>query len=531
MSKIALTPNATGTGVFTISSPATNTNRTLTLPDEAGSIVVNTATGIDVTGTVTADGLTVESATGAEVRLKNTDSDGASGEYVGKLHFEGSDSSSGASGVRAGIYAQYGSSFGYTSLDLLTSISGGSLKRAMNISGDGDISFYEDTGTTAKFFWDASAESLGIGTSSPTTKLQSKGGSISNPTDNAGLIANASASFVVNHGNDYGLYTGYVASANDAIGIAATRTLGSALPLSLQPFGGNVGIGMSSPANILALRASAPTIDFITTAGNDTSASIEGSVDVGTGGKLVFITKRNGDTPVERMRIDSSGNVGIGVVPDAWRTAFPDKALDLGSHSALYDQFGSSTFLANNFYRSNDNTFKYKITAGATAISLDAGELSFFNAPSGTAGTTATLTNRMTLNSSGGLILVGSTAQKATGTTWSNPSDQRLKTDIRDYTKGSAELMQVRVREWLYNGKGGTVDGMAGLGVIADEVMTVLPDTVETYEAFLEKTDELPTAIKKFDATEITWLLVTSLQEALTEISALKVRVAALEAV
>jgi hypothetical protein len=26
--------------------------------------------------------------------------------------------------------------------------------------GNGDISFYEDTGTTPKFFWDASAESL-----------------------------------------------------------------------------------------------------------------------------------------------------------------------------------------------------------------------------------------------------------------------------------------------------------------------------------------------------------------------------------
>jgi hypothetical protein len=39
----------------------------------------------------------------------------------------------------------------------------------------GDISFYEDTGTTAKFFWDASAESLGIGTSSPTTKLDVTG--------------------------------------------------------------------------------------------------------------------------------------------------------------------------------------------------------------------------------------------------------------------------------------------------------------------------------------------------------------------
>ena len=35
----------------------------------------------------------------------------------------------------------------------------------------GDISFYEDTGTTPKFFWDASAESLGIGL---TTGISSK---------------------------------------------------------------------------------------------------------------------------------------------------------------------------------------------------------------------------------------------------------------------------------------------------------------------------------------------------------------------
>ena len=39
MSKISITPSATGTGVFTISSPATSTNRTLTLPDEAGTII------------------------------------------------------------------------------------------------------------------------------------------------------------------------------------------------------------------------------------------------------------------------------------------------------------------------------------------------------------------------------------------------------------------------------------------------------------------------------------------------------------
>ena len=38
MSKISLTPNASGTGTFTIASPNSNTNRTLTLPDADGEI-------------------------------------------------------------------------------------------------------------------------------------------------------------------------------------------------------------------------------------------------------------------------------------------------------------------------------------------------------------------------------------------------------------------------------------------------------------------------------------------------------------
>jgi hypothetical protein len=51
---------------------------------------------------------------------------------------------------------------------------------ALKIANNGDISFYEDTGTTAKFFWDASAEQLGIGTSSPGVALD-----INRPTSTA----------------------------------------------------------------------------------------------------------------------------------------------------------------------------------------------------------------------------------------------------------------------------------------------------------------------------------------------------------
>ena len=41
MSKIALTPNSLGSGTFTIASPNSNTDRTLTLPDEAGTVLTS----------------------------------------------------------------------------------------------------------------------------------------------------------------------------------------------------------------------------------------------------------------------------------------------------------------------------------------------------------------------------------------------------------------------------------------------------------------------------------------------------------
>lgn len=41
MSKIALSANNSGTGIFTIASPNSDTNRTVTLPDEAGTVLTN----------------------------------------------------------------------------------------------------------------------------------------------------------------------------------------------------------------------------------------------------------------------------------------------------------------------------------------------------------------------------------------------------------------------------------------------------------------------------------------------------------
>lgn len=52
MSKVALSGNASGTGTFTIASPNSNTDRTLSLPDASGTVLAGTV-GASTTNTVT----------------------------------------------------------------------------------------------------------------------------------------------------------------------------------------------------------------------------------------------------------------------------------------------------------------------------------------------------------------------------------------------------------------------------------------------------------------------------------------------
>ena len=52
MSKIALTGNASGTGTLTIAAPNTNSDRTINLADEAGTLLINgTTSNVGINGT------------------------------------------------------------------------------------------------------------------------------------------------------------------------------------------------------------------------------------------------------------------------------------------------------------------------------------------------------------------------------------------------------------------------------------------------------------------------------------------------
>jgi len=61
MSKVAIKGADTGTGVFTIESPATNTDRILTLPDEAGTILTSGG-AIDVDTSAPADSVAIDAS-------------------------------------------------------------------------------------------------------------------------------------------------------------------------------------------------------------------------------------------------------------------------------------------------------------------------------------------------------------------------------------------------------------------------------------------------------------------------------------
>lgn len=50
MSKVALSGNASGTGTFTIASPSSNTDRTISLPDQTGTILTTATAGVPVNG-------------------------------------------------------------------------------------------------------------------------------------------------------------------------------------------------------------------------------------------------------------------------------------------------------------------------------------------------------------------------------------------------------------------------------------------------------------------------------------------------
>ena len=305
--------------------------------------LATTSTGIDVTGTATMDGLEID------VTRSNT---AGSGFLTLDLIGTGGDFAHRVDTSNA-YYLDY-----YT---------GAAWRPTVKIEGQtGDISFYEDTGTTAKFFWDASAEQLQLTGSGGLTvdgvgdfrKAVGAGQdfSLSVTDTTAGKSTNVFRSGASYSYAGIGSQEGALYTYNSNLNIVAdggdiklnTGSAGASAERMRITSAGNVGIGTSSPSAKLEIDGNTSTDGILITNplnGSFYNAKLEFKRDSTSGGAKIQ-TERNAaggvglsfnytasntaevnGTYSEAMRIDSAGNVGIG-------TSSPSRKLSINDASA-----------------------------------------------------------------------------------------------------------------------------------------------------------------------------------------------------
>ena len=272
--------------------------------------------------------------------------------------------------------------------------------------------------------------------------------------------------------------------------------------------------------------------------------------------RLVFST-----SATERMRVDSSGNVGIGVTPSAWSGI---TALQISRGSFASDT-GSYTLNQNVF---NNGSNRYIATAAAMQFQAIPGTGFLWNiAPSGTAGNAITFTQAMTLDASGNLLLgktvnsittvgfqstatgevsaalaastnaatqwttysTGAAAYRfyvgmggtvfATNTTISAISDSRLKENVQDLDVGLNEILALKPRKFDWKaGKGKDIKGDRGF--IAQEFETVFPNLIDEWK------DNAPEGEAPYKSVrqDLIPVLVKAIQELTARVQTLETR-------
>jgi len=304
---------------------------------------------------------------------------------------------------------------------------------------------------------------------------------------------------------------------------------------------GNVGIGTSSPPlKFVVSNAGAAGLEIDPTA--VASAPVIQSYNRSgaaytqlTYSALQHVFQISGS---ERMRIDSSGNVGIGTSSPARKLDVngsiriaDSQALEWGgtAYAIVGDNAGAMIFKTASSERMRIDS-SGNLLVGTTSASTSSSpgvkvlpsegganspQLSIVTSAS--TGTTASLAIYSTGASALRFYVDNGGTIYATNTSISAISDQRLKENVRDLDTGLGAILALKPRRFDWKvGKGKDVKD--DMGFIAQEVETVLPELVSGWKAGEGEPDDL----KSVKAGDLIPVLVKAIQELTARVAQLE---------
>ena len=321
---------------------------------------------------------------------------------------------------------------------------------------------------------------------------------------------------------------------------------------------GNVIIGTTTAASNseLTLRAASPHLSLYATPGNDSRLNM-GDTDNHDIGMIAYANSDNSmrftTNASERIRIDSSGDLGLGVSPDnvgSMRTLHIKGPSNEGAairlqadgdtpgssdaqiyknSSALYLRVDGTdpliTYL-NGAERMRVQSSGRVLIAKSSSNFANAGiELRENGEIVATRSGGDVITTRRLVSEGTHFSLrnisgtsVGAIVTTSSGTAYNSSSDYRLKENVVDIVDGITRVKQLQPRRFNF-----IVDDTTTVdGFLAHEAQTVVPEAVTG-----EKDGE---EMQGIDQSKLVPLLTAALKEAITKIETLEAKVAALEA-
>jgi len=297
-----------------------------------------------------------------------------------------------------------------------------------------------------------------------------------------------------------GTYTYTLPSATGTL--ALTSALSGYLPLSGGTLTGDLTIDLTSP-NLYLKRANTSSNAALR---YNTGATLDWYVGTGVSGSNSDYHIYSGTTNADALTILKS----------------------TGAATFSSSVTATSYVLNNGTFRGGLFTYNSIAGTGTDYGATIFAETSYniYFCPGGSA------TKQMTITSGG--VGIGTTspsyqlqlstdsAAKPTSALWTIASDERIKENITPYTKGLADLLQINPVNYDYNGLGGFNKGKGGVGIIAQQIIDILPDSVGSVKGKLNETDEEEIDILNFNGHELTYVLINAIKELKAEIDLLK---------